>query len=382
MNTVIDNFNIHVATSINELDADLWNQKIGFNHAAKSHQFLQIIESSFPARQYFYFSVYSATDNSKPIALFFSCQYRHDLFQGAQGLTESCINGVRHLLKNFGAISIAMTGNPECHSQTWWFDDQAITESQFFSLSTQCLEQHHPKAWLLIVRDFMIQSNSDSHFYDLKSKFGHFSFTSLHPIAALSIGDQSAESHKSRLKRNYRRLIRKSLTDLTQQQYRVERQLDFSQLVDTFYSLYLNVHHRAQEYVREPFPKSFLLDLAKNPFSEATVIYDDDSRVAAFTISIFSSTIYNPYIFGTREIKPDDPNFYYALMWFDLENACHRRMTHMDMGITNYFPKQNFGAELLPLAMAVSVRKPFRWLSTLIAKALAEPQPPIRSGLK
>lgn len=382
MNTIQDNLYVEVSHTINDIDENLWNEKIGKNHIAKTHAFLSIVERSFPSRQYFYFQVFSDPSKSKLIALFFSTKYQHNLLANATGTVLNALTACRKRWSNLGTISIAMMGNPECHGQTWWIDENYLTEADFFSLGGKYLKQQHRNAWLIIIRDFIVKADHDQNPHTLKSKIGGFSLTSLLPVAEISIKDQTAQSHKSRLKQNYRRLVRKALSDLTKNNFRVERQLEFKPLVDQLYPLYINVHQRAQEYVRDPFSKHFFDELAEHPFSEATVIYNQQNTVAAFTISVFNSDTYNPYIFGSRDIQPNDPNFYYGLMWFDLENACQRGMARMDLGITNYFPKQNFGAELLPLSMAISVKRPFSWLSSWIAKLLAEPQPPARNSFR
>lgn len=379
-----EDYRLDIFNSIQQIDAIFWDDHIGKLDVSKSHQFLTDIERCFPERQYRYVMVYANHDHNKLVGLYFACQYQHDLLLTAPPALKTLTSSIRKVFKNFGAVAVAMTGNLETHSQTWWFDEKALSQAQFFALLAGSLKSVFKKAFLYIVRDFNIATQDFPSELNQALNDQHYFLTEGLPLALVHSNDLTPEEYKSRLKQNYRKLVRKALEKFEQQQFSVTRLDSFTEWVDIIYPMYLNVHARAKEYAREPFSREFFLTLAsaENHYAELTLILDKDHQVAAFTISIFAGTSYNPYLFGCREPSDNDPNFYYCLMWFDLENAHSKHIPVIDMGITNYFPKQNFGAELKPLNMAVSLCRPLRFLSRSLAKGLNEPQPPVRHVMR
>lgn len=373
-------FDLKVYHSIRELDVALWDRWLGCLHPTKSHEFLSVVESAFPERQYRYYCVYKKQQpEAGPVAVFFSCEYSHDLILGAGEPLMKTVRVLRKIIPGFGCLRIVMSGNPETHSDTWWFDESAVSVDQLHSLMSSAIKAEHSSARLVLIRDFNrslaeFPTVISSIFYALK-----FKLTQSLPLALLDIKGIKPKDHLARLKQNYRKIIKKALSKFDSGGYKVLRAQEFLQWVDALYPLYLNVHARAKEFVREPFDKTFFHQLSNASCSELTLILNKDDEPCAFTISVYNETVYNAYLFGCKETTGDEPSFYTCLMWFDLENACERELECIDMGITNYFPKQNFGAHLVPLTMALTLRSPLRGLNPLFAKLLCEQQPASRS---
>lgn len=379
----IENYQIDVVTSIDKIERGVWERILGGAHPAKRYDFLRCIEAAYPERQYRYFMIYPCgEENQKLIGFFFSTQQHHDLKLMLPDKLGYLIDRVRRVWPRFAMLSITMTGCMETHGNHWWLDHRYISDEKLFSLLDVLLKRHH-RSLIYIIRDLHEPFAVTTPFKEAANKAGYHSVDGL-PLAILPLRDSDPDAHLARLRQNPRKVVRKVLKEFETLNYTLKKTSTFEGIVDEIYPLYLNVHRRAKEFRREIFPKSFFIYLARHckDMVEVTMLLGEKGNIEAFTLSLFDRGTYNPFLFGKKQSDGRQPNLYYYLMWSDVNSAAEKGIATVDMGVTNYFPKQNIGAQLHSIAMLASFNQRLQYLNRLLPKVISYPQPKARNAYR
>lgn len=340
--------------SINQIDANLWNRTFAQDGLpSRTHSFIKNIEASFPQRGYKYYLIQSLDTNDIVGAFFFS-QEALDLAFFMPEKAQAMIHGVRKVLSSFMKIHMTHAGTPEIAGSQWWFNWSKITPRQASDYISAALAESFPSSTLMLLRDFLTPKDGEPdllEFLDCR-----FETVQSYPYALFNCDDFTEDSYKDRMRIKIRRGFEENYQKALDLGYRVEVTERFDQEIDALYPLYINVANDAKEFQREPFPKSFFVRLAQDEKLKAyaTILRAPDNTVVSFILTIVSGDKSNPYFFGKPNNLVPDINIYNLLMWHEMLLSLNTEVGEIDMGITNYFPKQSLGAELHTSKMAIS----------------------------
>lgn len=340
--------------SIKQINPQLWNATFAQGgQPSRTHSFIDNIEVSFPDRGYKYFLLKSTEENEVVGAYFFSQEVVDLAFFMPKG-ARKIVHAVRKLFSSFMKIRMTHAGTPEVVGSQWWFNWDKVTPRQASDCISGSLADSFPGSTLMLLRDFLTPKEGEPDLLTLLDC--RFETVQSYPYALFSCDDFTEETYKDRMRIKIRRGFEENYQKALELGYRVEVTERFDKEVEALYPLYINVANDAKEFKREPFPKSFFVRLAHDEDLKAyaTILRAPDHSVVSFILTIVSGDKSNPYFFGKPDNLVPEINIYNLLMWHEMLFSLNSNVGEIDMGITNYFPKQSLGAELHTSHMAVS----------------------------
>lgn len=376
----VDEFTLEVFDSVNDIDVELWNNTLADGHPFKTHGFIQACEQVFCHRQYRFLCIRSS-HTALPLGLLFVTQEMTDLFANTSGCMQVLLQALRTRWPQFGRLAVAMLGSYETSGRHWWFSD-VIAPERHISLINRALALAFPRARLKVIRDLSHEDN----YSDLNTQLQAYCFhqAASYPLAQISLQGCSWGEHCLRLKANSRKNLNRRVTQFRQSRWRIVHYREALQSFEIYYELYLNTHRQASEYKREPLPIEFFDRVRQLCSVVVSVLYDRQDRVCAFIFSGVSDTIINPFVFGRDYTSNSDVNAYYVLHLDLIQRFSSCYTQTIDLGITNYFLKQNFGARLQrnDIYLKFNNRLFNALLGRTVAKQFSIPQPEDRNVFK
>lgn len=376
---ICGDYKITVFISIDDVGCELWNNTIGLGHPFRSHRYMQCVEAAFPKRSHRYFVVrkQGSDDDEIIYGLFFATLEQHDLTLSlSESVRRAAIN-VRKLLPNFATIKIGMAGCTETSEQHWWFEDDNYQDQ--VKIMDRCLKKTFKSANLLIVRDFSGDNDSGEDMLHNLEKLGYVRLVN-HPLAKVKLERRDVDQHFERVKHKYTRIVKKAVRVFDDSDYSIHRITLLCGDVEGLHQQYLSVHERASEFKRHPIPLEFFRQLSEK-LSDVVVVSrleDSDSNIHGYVLSGIYGEVCCPFFFGRDYDFQTDVNVYYSLLYDVIRMAGEKRLKTIDLGITNYFVKQNLGAEVVELKMAAKFRGFFmnRMFTRYLPALLNVEQPP------
>lgn len=227
----VDEFNLEVFDSINDLDVELWNNAFANGHPFKTHGFIQACEQIFSHRQYRFLCIRTSRI-TPPLGLLFATQETIDLFANAGGYMQVLLRTLRSRWSQFGCVAVAMLGSYETSGQHWWFSD-VIAPERHISLINGALALAFPRARLSVIRDLVHEDN----YSDLKMQLQAFRFHQAvsYPLAQIPLHGRSWAEHCLRLKANNRKNLNRRATQFRQSNWRIVHYREPLQSFEFFY---------------------------------------------------------------------------------------------------------------------------------------------------
>ncbi|MBD2815342.1 hypothetical protein ID850_11295 [Xenorhabdus sp. Flor] len=349
----INEFNIEVYNSIKDIDADTWNKALSQGHPFKTHSFMTVCEQTLSHREYRYFQVFASDSASIPLGLFFATQEAIDLTNDSDSTLQSYI---RIFCPKFGCITVAMLGSYETSGRHWWFSHE-ITLQKCVTIMSHSLALSFPHVFVRIIRDI---EHSETNYAELHSQLLAQGFNPAmnYPLALIALQGRSWEQHSQSLKSNCRKILNRIKSQFHLSEWRIVHYSEQTIKFECFYKQYINTHRRASEYKRKALPLSFFEQIQKQCPVVVSVLYDKQDRVRSFILSGISENVINPFVFGRDYHEESEVNAYYILHMDLIQHFSHLQTQVIDLGITNYFVKQNLGAYLLRNDIYLRFRNP------------------------
>jgi len=366
----LDKLQLEVYDSISDLDAKTWNNTLAMGHPFKTHGFIRACELALPHRQYRYFKISVPMSNSMPIGLFFGTEEKVDLASEANSYLRSLLRSLRKIRLQIGYLTVAMLGCLETSGRHWWFSNK-LDSKQHIPIISRSLELGFPQAVVRIIRDL---ENEHVDYQLLHSQLiAHKFYRAMnYPLALISLDGQSWEQHCLRLKANCRKVLNRMTSKFLQSNWRIAHYHHQHQFLpmEVLYEQYLNTHREAREFKREALPFAFFKCVMEECHVVISVLYDQENQARSFIFSGISDIIINPFVFGRDYYGDNDVNYYYALHLDLIKTYNNNGVKKIDLGITNYFVKQTFGAHLQRNSIYMKIRSPL--LNMLFGRALAK----------
>ncbi|WP_426576369.1 hypothetical protein ACP179_18035 [Xenorhabdus stockiae] len=361
----IHKFHIEVYNSIEDIDAYIWNETLSQGHPFKTHSFMSVCEQTLPHREYRYFQVFASDLRHSLQGLFFATQESIDLISDSHSALRSKL---QRFFPKFGCITAAMLGSYETSGCHWWFFHEIIPQ-QRIDIINHSLALSFPRAFVRIIRDV---DHKETDYAALHSQLLAQGFNPAmnYPLAFVQLQGRSWEQHSQNLKANCRKVLNRIKSQFSQSGWRIVHYHEQPIELEGIYEQYLNTHHRASEYKREALPLSFFEQTQEKCQVVVSVLYDKQDQVRSFIFSGISESIINPFVFGRNYQEESEVNSYYILHMDLIQRFSHFQTKIIDLGITNYFVKQNLGACLIRNDIYMKFRNPL--FNALFGRILAK----------
>ena len=341
--------NIKLYDSIQEVPKDLWNTVVGGRSCTFSHEFWNLVECS------------NLND----------FRYRHALFFNAQGdavaltsfytiTTDIAIfapNSLRNLLKicrrfypNFLKLTMLECGTPVILNSPPLVCRPGEDEAVLFHALHELLHNLAKKEGqlLLVIRDF----ESNAQHCQLQFHRLGYHWVQMLPNTYMDIPWTSPEDYLASMKSYYRSKLRKHLAINQAQGIRHELTSEFHHLADQLCHQWMMVHHQADEFAREKLTPEFYHELSHQmgDRSKALLYYKNDELVG-HALLLQDGDLLRWLYFG-RETPVND-SLYIYVGWSVVHSAILLGAKQLELGLTTYPIKQDLGAQLEPIHIAL-----------------------------
>jgi hypothetical protein len=201
---------------------------------------------------------------------------------------------------------------------------------------------------LIVIRDFEAE---DFGLRPTLARHGHHWVDGL-PNTYLDIAWDSPEAYRAALKSYYRSKLGKHLRRCAAQGVSHEVVEDFGPLAGRLCAQWLAVHRQADEFQREVLTPEFYRALPEAMGGRAkAILFHRGGELAGHALLLLDGALARWLYFG-RERAVNDGLYLYAALAV-VETAIRLGARRLEMGLTTYPVKQDLGARLAPLKMAV-----------------------------
>ncbi len=243
--------------------------------------------------------------------------------------------------------------------------DQRMNDQVVAALAKMLQEIARVKGHLIIVmRDF--EPPAAALRRDLE-RLGYHWVGSL-PNTYLDIRWRTPEEYVAALTSYYRSKLLKHLRRNREQQVRHELRDDFADLADTLCRQWLVVHEQADEFQREVLNPTFYREFSRRlgERSKVLLFYRGDELVG-HALLLLDGDLLRWLYFGRNHAVND--GLYIYVGYAVIETAIRLGARRLELGLTTYSIKQDLGATVTPISLALY--SPWRLLNPLVGRIYA-----------
>lgn len=338
-----------VFSSLRDIPEATWESLLQGRFSCYSYAFWQLVEQSrlndFTYRYILFFD-----ENDAPVALagFYSVTTDIAIFAppGLRGLLAV----IRRAFPNFLKLRMLECGTPiTLHSPPFVMGEGISHQKIIPLLHEVLLAQAKAEGQLLIVvRDFEPGVETMRHDF---TKLGYHWVDNL-PNTYMDIIWATPEDYLASMKSYYRSKLLKHLRRNDVQKISYERVEDFYTLAETLCAQWMVVYNQADEFQREVLTPEFYRQFSAKmgPLSNALLFYQDGTLVA-HALLLKDGDLLRWLYFGRTEAVND--SLYIYVGHKVVETAIMLKAKRLEMGLTTYSIKQDLGAQVVPLKLAV-----------------------------
>lgn len=350
---------ITIFDSIGDVPKEQWGLLQADHSCTYSHEFWDVIEQS-RLNDFCYSHVIFYDESDYPVALASFYSITTDLAIFASGWLKSVLSLIRQIAPNFLKVRMLECGTPITLNKPFVASEKIcpskITKFIGETLLSIAKEQGQ---FLIVLRDFEPDTNS---LEPVLKKLGYHLVDSL-PTTYMDIVWSTPEEYQSSMKSYYRSKLQKHLRINKSQGVRHELRDDFDELGDILCGQWQVVHDHADEYQREILTPEFYKQFSKKLGSRSKVLlfYRDDKLVGHGLLLMDGNTLRWLY-FGRNE--PVNDSLYIYVCHKVVESAIILGAKRLELGLTTYSIKKDFGAYMSPIKLAL--RSPWSFVNPFV----------------
>jgi len=359
--------------NIHEIDPALWNGLLADQPAAFTHEFWSIIERS-RLNDFRYWHAVLFDDNGQPVALTGYYSITTDLAIFSPPWLRQLLDRIRCKFPNFMKLRMLEWGTPITVSSPPFavspgFDPVIAAAAFEAEIFRKAREKNY---WLLVVRDF---EPSTTAFDRLFAERGYHWVPSL-PNTYLDITWKTSGDYRQALTSYYRSKLNKHLK--RNHEAGVTHRLidDFADLAETLCQQWLVVHHQADEFQREVLTPAFYRNFSNDLGARSKcLLFHRGGELVGHALLLVDGDVLRWLYFGRNEAVNDSLYLYVAHSV--IETAIELGVSRLEMGLTTYSIKQDLGARITPIRLALRCTLPgINWLIGAGYRLLNNPPQP------
>lgn len=271
------------------------------------------------------------------------------------------LKSVRRIFPRFLQWKMLECGTPITMTSPPWHAEPASAASAAVDALLQHLHKmaRRDRNLLIILRDF---EGNAVHWRTQLERQGYHWIPSL-PNTYLPIRWRSPAEYQQSMRSYYRSKLQKYLKRNQAQgiTHRLER--NFAPLAERLCQQWVEVHEHAKEFQREVLTPDFYRALAESPDIDAQVIlYHRSADLVGHALLLRDGDTLR-WLYVGREASVND-GLYLYIAYTVVETAILQGSKLLEMGLTTYAIKQDLGAEIEPIAMALRAR--WGWMNPFV----------------
>ncbi|AOV17450.1 hypothetical protein BJI67_10620 [Acidihalobacter aeolianus] len=361
--------------SIDAVPAEAWDALAGMGSAAMSRDFWSVLERS-GLNDFQYRHVLLRDDAGTPAGLYSFYTVTTDIAIFAPPFLRGLLGAVRRVFPNFLKWKMLECGTPITIVSPPFVRTPLLQEREMVDRIAETLLQTARREGhlLIVVRDFEHEAQA------LRTDFarhGYHWIDSL-PNTYLSVRWSDPEAYLRAMRSYYRSKLLKHRKRNIESGVSHELRDDFSDLAETLCAQWMVVHENAKEFQREVLTPRFYRELSEcmGARSKALLFYRE-GKLAAHALLLQDGDLVR-WLYVGRE-TPENDGLYLYIAATVVETAIELGAKRLEMGLTTYSIKQDLGAEVVPIGMALRATR--GWLNPFVGwgygvlNSVPEPEP-------
>lgn len=351
---------IQIFERIQDIDAQIWNSIVGEHSCTFAHEFWQLIEQS-KLNDFRYRHAIFIDENNQPVALTSFYSITTDIAIFAPDKLRGFLTTIRRFFPNFLKLSMLECGTPiTLNSPPFVVKNEHHKEQVVLAMHEALLSTAKKEGQILIVvRDF--EPNSEGQRTSWEQLDYHW-VQSL-PNTYLDINWASIKKYHASMKSYYRSKLFKHLRRNEENHVRHELVDDFEDLAEVLHQQWMVVHDQADEFQREVLNPEFYRAFSKDMGERSKVLlFYREQELIGHALLLADGSVLRWLYFGRKTAVND--SLYIYVGHTVVETAISLGFKQLEMGLTTYSIKQDLGAQVTPIHMAI--RTTSRLLNPLV----------------
>lgn len=347
---------------INEIPISLWNDLAHAQSCAFSHEFWQVIEHS-ALNDFQYRHVVFYNKNNKPVGLTSFYSVTTDVAIFAPAGLRNILGKIRQVFPNFLKFRMLECGTPLTVSSPPFISDGSVSTAELVATLDLLLQQVAKAEGqiFIIIRDFDLNTPAPSQ--ELVKR-GYHMLDSL-PNTHMEIRWNTIEDYRAALKSYYRSKLLKHLRINEKNNIRHELCSNFDHLAETLCKQWLVVHNQADECQREVLTPAFFREFSVRMGDRTkTILFYRGDELIGHALLLLDGEMLRWMYFGRNQAGND--SLYLYVGHAVIESAILLGAKRLELGLTTYSIKQDLGAQVSPLKLAL--RSSFGIINPLISR--------------
>ncbi len=329
-----------------------------------AHKFWQVVEQA-KLNDFCYQYALFTDSQSRPVGLAGYYTITTDIAIFAPRSLRVVLEQIRRLLPNFLKFRMLECGTPLTLNQPLLLanPEQAdeIIAALHQTLQTTAKKQKIP---LIILRDF----ESEAAWQLPAFKKRGYQIVANLPNTYLDINWRTADEYLAAMKSYYRSKLLRHLRKVGHNAISCELRDNFDDLAELLCDQWLTVHQQADEYQREVLTADFYREFSTQLGDHSKVLlFRQNSAIIGHALLLIEGDMLRWLYFGRATACND--SLYIYVGYKVVETAISLGMQRIEMGLTTYSVKKDFGAQMKPIEMAIC--SPYAFINPFIGKGYA-----------
>ncbi len=361
--------------NIEAVPAEVWGALAGTGSVAMSRDFWSVIERS-GLNDFQYRHVLLRDDAGGPLGLYSFYTVTTDIAIFAPPSLRGLLGVVRRVFPNFLKLKMLECGTPITIVSPPFVKVLSLSDREMVDqIAETLIETARREGHLLIVvRDFEQEAQALREDF---ARHGYHWIDSL-PNTYLTVSWPDPQAYLRAMRSYYRsKLLKHRKRNLEAGVSHALRD-DFADLAETLCGQWMMVHENAKEFQREVLTPGFYRELSERmgPLTKVLLFYRYGELVAHALLLQDGKML--RWLYVGRE-TPENDGLYLYIAATVVDTAIELGAKRLEMGLTTYSIKQDLGAQVVPIGMAL--RATWSWLNPFVGwgyrvlNSVPEPEP-------
>ncbi len=336
-------------TSIEQVPREDWNALAQPHSEAMSWEFWRIVERA-GLNDFRYFHVLLRDPTGRVMALGSFYSVTTDIAIFAPAPLRALLGLVRRLWPGFFKLRMLEWGTPITIVSPPYARVDEVEDAEVIQAMHRLMRQtaRRQGQLLMLARDF---EPPQEGLRAPCARLGYHWIPSL-PNTYLRVRWRSPEEYLGSMRSYYRSKVLKHLKRNLEAGVRHQRVRDFAHLADTLCAQWMVVHENASEFQREVLTPRFYRLLSEDMGGKAQVLlFHRGEQLVAHALLLLDGPMLR-WLYVGRELAANDSLYLYvaySVVCAAIELGAER----LEMGLTTYAIKQDLGAEVTPIRIAL-----------------------------